>query len=799
MKKLSLIILSFAIIFTGFFVSACGSKSEGKITLSQENVVLYLGENEDNSVTINAKVEGIKVERLRLYYDNSNINIKSSSKKEDNSFDLTIKAITTLSVDPIQVRVEASKDVTAVFYVEVSLPLTSISVQENLYIPYSGNDVEFNLNDKLIFTPQGTKQTDVFYEFIDNQPEGVEIVDGILKIAAAEYIYSSAPIKIKVQSAEVGKSAIMNQFEVFVLQNVKAYANEIVFETNYNGSINEMNNSNFELKIEDKTLSVFDVFVKIPKDLGISVELDSKRTSYESGNILDIIDCSTLSYVEGEFSVHKFIFSTTKQLSGNGNLYFNFFYENYKSDERLNSSFVKVKNANNYDLIDCLGIDVVIPIKGIFVKTSCITNVNGNYVIYKNYNTTTMQYGTEFSFGADPVNTTQTQLSIIKLSANLDVYRVNGTKVLEGETILVNEKLYIKGNSSTPESAYLGNIFKVESGLINKEIKFDISSGATMFGFVSNAGDTNAKATTDIAVEQGDESNFYIYAPGASLSDIVYDSLVMEFLREGDWFVGLVKGVEIGKKAYAISTNNGFTITLNLTTIARINNVIIQLKEGTTAGVGKVSTEGYLSFALKYGYSVELEYMVGDNSEIAKINYYFYDTMIGETRDAYDEYAVSPEELIESDYELYSNVVNTQNLVQQNLVTGKTEGRTIIKVEVVGQKVENGVILEDVQEVQYILIEVYKPTTFIDANQKVITLRSQDQVDELYYDTTVYTIPLVAKSNATEDSTYYQLYLDGGLYQTKTEIVDGVEVTVRETIFEYSWKNNYWSNIKSWN
>ena len=130
MKKISALLFTILLAVFGIVLTACGEDKVPELILEPNSVVIYLGETEDNSATVNVKLVNINVSALLFSYDNSIISV-TSSKLRDGSFDVTVKALTAVSSDEIKVGINANGKVEAeLSVVIVSLPVSIEAEQE---------------------------------------------------------------------------------------------------------------------------------------------------------------------------------------------------------------------------------------------------------------------------------------------------------------------------------------------------------------------------------------------------------------------------------------------------------------------------------------------------------------------------------------------------------------------------------------------------------------------------------------------------------------------------------------------
>ena len=114
MKKFSIWMMTIAMLCVCTLFSACTTKDEASITFNKTNATIYLGETENNQVSILATVNNADVKKLDLVYDTSYITI-SQTKNSDGTFTITVKSLIDYGTKPIAVEVKAGTYASAVF------------------------------------------------------------------------------------------------------------------------------------------------------------------------------------------------------------------------------------------------------------------------------------------------------------------------------------------------------------------------------------------------------------------------------------------------------------------------------------------------------------------------------------------------------------------------------------------------------------------------------------------------------------------------------------------------------------
>lgn len=793
MKKISTFLLVVMVTLFGTFFSACGEDANKDIFLSHSNVTIYLGETEENLEVVNAKPQNVSVNSLSIFYDNTNINITQSEKKSDGSFDLYITPNGEAGCEEVEVIVKAGADTQKAFYVSVVVPVTDISVEDDITIPFSGTEIKYNLANALTFAPETTKQKNIAFELLTEGLDGKASIEGNYLVLSEDFNVFNSEINLVVQSLD--KSEIRKEFSVIVVPSTKFYAGEIQMFKVDGGAENAISADGYVVNIENNEFSSpLEFVVRIPKTLGIGVDVATLHN--EQLNISQYLTYQKTSeevaLAGGTYVEYTFTFESLNLKTGKGNLYFNFYYLTGDEAGELSSVFAITESA----VVDCIPLEILIPLKQIGVSTTCEQDVGGAYKIYKSYNLDAA-FGSEFIINSVPMNATEKTL-ILKALTNVKVYKWDNTsasyvEIFAGEQILAGTSLFVCGNIEGSASIVIEK-YTAEGtpSAISKTINFVVLSGATSLGFVETVGSTDVVSTKEIAVECGNAegTSVILYANGTKLADLVYNGDLFIQPWGGDpnsaYYEVKVVANEAGQKEYVISTANGYEVTLIVNAIKTITEVNISLKNQSqdTSGVHNVQTTlGSVSeFSIEHGYSAGLSYEIDEDAEIAKINYYFADAVLGEEEylSAYAASYLNFNAATAVDYINYSMVVNTQNLKESHLITSLREGKVVIKVEIIGYVVENGIVKESTTPIEkYICVEVYRPISDISSTSKTITLRAKNQLAETDYVYATAEIDLNTIANGGKLATYKNLFIDGG-YVENQKVYDSVDVVIED-------------------
>ncbi len=775
MKRFSSYFLVAIIAVMGIVITACGGKDNYSISLNQKNVTIYLDEDGTGSAIVNAKPVGFSSSKISLNYNTANISI-TSSRNSDGSFDLLITPKGIMDCQNQEVIVSIGGKATNSFMVNVVVPVVDIVVEEDIFVPFNFETLSYDLFSKLNFVPTGTKQTAVEF-MLSGEVEGASI-DGHNLVIDRLFVGFDNNILISVKSTEVGKADLIKTFGVKVVPNVSHFVSQVIIDVD-DGSGFAPVKDNYSLSIASQKLGRFDVRVRIPKALGVKVEVDSKRS--EQQNIMKdlyVKDEQKTTIVDGgvEYEQTTFSFDTSSLRAVIGNLYFKFSYidAKYNLDQLSSYHFQTASGLKDY-----LTLDVNVPLEGISINTDVAQNAFNQYVIYTNY---AGGNGSEFIFGAIPQTATNkiykiTSMVNVKVMA-YDSETASFVELVENSEVEFGEKLYIVGQNVGAEAGL--EVESITDSTKKARLDFSVQNGVSALAFVSG---TELVSEKEVAVEvmSIEGTPVTVYAPGATLFDLRFEGVEMSETAEAGYFILTVKETTVGVKKYDIKTANGYKITLTVNAIQPINSVGLQIGASGSqdiAGVGKIDKEAedLVGVSIKNGYSIPLNIIVNQYAETSKIVYSFIDAPL--YSDAYaDVYA---EEYINfaKDRETYANltyssiatIVNKQNLNSSNLLSAIKEGKTLIKIEVFGYKVVEGVCLEAEPVAKYLLVEVYNPIKDITASEKIVELRAESELYEEDRDASETTINLSALSNSLKSATYSNLFIDGG------ELIDGTRV-----------------------
>lgn len=801
MKKFSILFMAIAFLCVGVLFSACTSKGEASITFNQNNATIYLGETDNNQVSILATLKNVEVNKLDLVYDTSFVTI-SQEKNSDGTFTITVKSLIDYGTKPIAVEVKASNKASAVFYVDIVLPLQNIVAKDNLYIAYNGEKTSYSLIDFISFEPEGTVQKGVEFS-VQEESEQYHIENNKLVVEAGVDVAQLSQIKVNATSTVVieGKQPVSAELNIKLIPNIKLLSDNISVSVDYNGDKLPLQNKSYELTIKKESngykLSTFEIEVVIPQSLGIEVDLDSSSFGGLSTNILNYLSYSrrhTLDTTNASNikDVYTFTFETKSSLQGKGDLRMKYWYKDYSDDNNLSANFIaKVEN----EIVEKLSLTATMPITSIDIRTDCVFNADTNiYTIYNNYKGV---YGEAFTFVALPEGTSQrtivlekaedSELQVYNSKGNLlpfvrYIYDENGTLIEtknNQQEITSGETIYIKGANKSIESlTYFSSISDKESAT-RGTLSFNVANGTSALGFVDDTESTDLKEEIVLNAEINNSTVTYLLAPNAKVSDFIKDDnvIIEPVLGKDNYFKVTFSALKIGKQIYIIKTINGYKVTANLNVIQPLENVVLKLKDNSQylAGIGdyapKNSNSDLINISIEKGYSIALDYVINQNAQISKIKYSFYNPQnidvygdeINRLKDVYNyNYPTLFDEL--------SLVLNNQNLVQNNILTGVNSGINVIKIEIYGQKVLNGQLIDEIKNTKFLFAQIYNPVKQINSTAKNITLRTADQVASEYESLTTKTLTLNVTSEGGEKATYNKIFIDGSAYDiTPTE------------------------------
>ncbi len=795
MKKISMLIMSIAILCVGVLFSACTQNGEASITLSQNNATIFLGETENNQVSILATLKNVDVNKLDLVYDTSFVTI-SQEKNTDGTFTITVKSLIDYGTKPIAVEVKASNKASAVFYIDIVLPLQNIVAKDNLYIAYNGEKTSYSLIDFISFEPEGTVQKGVEFT-VQEESEQYHIENNKLVVEAGVDVAQLSQIKVNAVSTVIseGKEPVSAELNIKLLPNIKLLADSISVSVDYNGDKLPLQDKSYELTIKKELdgykLSTFEIEVVIPQSLGIEVDLDSSSFGGLSTNILNYLSYSrrhTLDTTNASNikDVYTFTFETKSSLQGKGDLRMKYWYKDYSSDNNLSANFIaKVEN----EIVEKLSLTAIMPITSIEVRTDCVLNTDTNiYTIYNNYKGV---YGEAFTLVALPEGTGQrtivlektedSELLVYNSKGNLlpfirYIYDENGTLIEtknNQQEITSGETIYIKGaNKNTESLIYFSSISDKESAT-KGTLSFNVSNGTSALGFVDDTESTELKEEIVLNAEINNSTVTYLLAPNAKVSDFTKDENVTiePVLGKDNYFKVTFSALKIGKQNYTIKTINGYKVIATLNVIQPLENVVLKLKDNSQylAGIGdyapKNSDNDLINISVEKGYSIALDYVINQNAQISSIKYSFYNPQnidvygdeIDKLKDVYNyNYPTLFDEL--------SVVLNNQNLIQNNILTGINSGINVIKIEIYGQKVLNGQLIDEIKDTKFLFVQIYNPVKQINSTAKNITLRTVDQVASEYESLTTKTLTLDVTSEGGEKATYNKIFIDGSAY-----------------------------------
>ena len=824
MKKFSFLILSILLMGIGVLLSACAPSGGQKINLDKTSATIYLGETENNTVTINASLVNVDVKYLDLVYEPSNLVNISQVKNSNGTFTLTITSNAEKNVDPVAVEVKAGKYASATFYVEVVLPVKQILQKENVYLAYNGKATSYNLYDFISFEPSETKQKNVNFTLL-TENDKLKIEGNTLTIGEGVDIDKIENIEINAVSSAEGKANVSCNLNLKLVPNVKLLANKFDVKANYNNSESTINQNGYTLTLSKKdgkyTIQEFSITIIIPRDLGIDVDIDVSGGGYGT-SILNYLSCSKSHTTTTENDVYTFLFDAISSIQGTADLKFKYFYKNelYKKDTSLSSVFVCAEGdkAENQE-IDKISVTVTIPVAEIDVDTNAEKTTEENYIVYNNYATGVL--GEKFKFLAKSGDGDVIQKTLIlekPNNSNLTIFDKTGKALTFKEIkndkdeiisyeaeIQSGAEIFVKGENVNTNQETL-TVYSKDDKTKKAEIKIVVNQGISALGFVESTDDSSSinKNVVLYANRGGAELTWYIYAPNANASDLkgyqeknTTPPLTIKGVSEGgsvvkNYFLVSFPVGEIGEFNYIIESVNGYQIKATVIVTEKLENVSIDFKDNASyvSGIGeyKFDEGSLINLSIQNGYIVELDYIANANAKISDVKYSFYEPQVGVYEGNYISLLKSLKNtagngLGEGDFnKTFSSYINTQSLAEK-LISAEKSGVMVIKIDFYDQKIENGKITGKNEPItKYLFVQVYDAVKEITSDAKNITLRAENQLSESAKSLSQKTISFDVLSNALKSATYNKLFIDGG----KIEKIANTE----QTICTYTKKDN---------
>ena len=821
-KRFSFIFLALIMCLFGIFISACNEEQTVELTLDKTNVVIYYGVTEDNEASVNVRVTGKEVGALGLKYDNTNIKIVSS-KLSNGSFNLSITPKSKITTDEVSVVVSAFGEVEARFTVSVVVPVEEVLANENQYIVFKNDTAVYNLIDGLSFKPSGCGSFDVEYEIENADAFGNEVLLQNGKIILNE-TFNKFDTPIRVRAWAMGEGIISSPsaiYDVRVVPSVRGLvsangASGISMFATYNGSENaEINADGYTLKITNNRLETFSISVKIPSELGVAVDVDDKKD--EQNNIMQYLTVDKTSENKSGYTTTTFVFESLNLLptATNARLYFKFYYTD-NNDENLVDNFVICGSG----LRDYLNISVVVPLEDVNIQTDVdIYKTEGGedaYIVFKNYYTGALRYGSIFKFLPYPLSASNNEFVLDEFDAHLAIGVIdnngNFRELEKGDVVFGGATIYISARAEAVDGRNdLMLRLKGDNNVI-KEFLFRVENGTSGLFIVDSVGsvpdyDYNIEnSKVNLSAEVGDNLSVILYAPNAEKSQLKYEAEgieISEVLNAPGYFqidIDTSHAGEVNKTiTKAINTLNGYSVTISVSIIQRILaedvKVVLAKSSQNLSVIGYINDDfnsfGIKNIKLKNGASVELDYEYTAGAQSPIIEYSYYYALIGDKNypnaycDAYLSFdnLLDYNQLADKEFTAYNSVVSSQNMSARNVLTGTAQGKVWIKISLTGKMVNNGKVVNADPIIVYILVEIYNPLTEVVATDadghevKNIELRAKDFVqNENDYKIT---LSLNAVSGIRR-ATYDKVYLDGAIIKNEDVLGNGVNRTFME-------------------
>ena len=184
MKKVFAFMALLMISFMPLILAGCGNKYSDISIEMNSSYEIVLGETENDSITVEAKVNGAKDDKGKLLAfspDNDKL-VKISHELRGGTNYITLKALA-----PGKVTIEARTlegGVTKTFTVNIIQPIQGFEVKNSTFTVIKGNSWTFNAEEHLDLRPTTTTQKDFLLSFAPNtNVDGLSIEGSTLTVA----------------------------------------------------------------------------------------------------------------------------------------------------------------------------------------------------------------------------------------------------------------------------------------------------------------------------------------------------------------------------------------------------------------------------------------------------------------------------------------------------------------------------------------------------------------------------------------------------------------------------------------
>ena len=711
-------------------LAGCKSKYDNLTIEMESSYEIVLGENENDSIIVEARVTGSSDEnggRLSFSPDNDKL-VKISQDYKNGVNYITLKALA-----PGKVNIEARTlegGVTKTFVVNIIQPIKNFTVKSGDFWVVRGGEWKIDIEKNLNLEPTNTTQTDFVVSFGANQDvTGLEIENNILKVAKDSV---QDEIVLNVQSAANSdiapkeiKLTVLDEFVEIdkATQETQSRFDDgdiLVFEKNESMLTYD--------KLEELNI-ISNLLSESEKEVVVRV-YSSKETdvNFESNSRLAVkkVSASKTYKTNGQIEYTDFVFSVR-------------FADTVSSGAKTSINFV----------VNYVGFDLKKQLSSISVayelapKTLLVNDQDdlSEFTLYNFYSTA--KKGQKLQFGVLPTSVSSENSKMMLLNKDnfenvfdyLQFFRSNGEEFFEGDTINAGEIVYARAKSGVRTGSFevllqTKYINPQTNAPLSKILKFNVLSGITEMNFENdeqvniqlNSAQNSAEILFNVAPANIDITKIHVEEmSGLSFSTIAQKSQTAEGLT----LRFVVETKEVGSYKIKVYSENGIEITKDIRVINALDDVVLSVQspnENSVVGDRQIISGELRYVAVSLGGAISLEESLSPNNSNYRVEYSYFEV------DSMPEYALSSYDYPNMVTSTSVGVLDYSQLLGYKKIVALKQGYAVIRAKYVPIGIVNNQDSELEPIYKYFIVQGYRPIRTVVMSSNYETLYSLKSV-----------------------------------------------------------------------
>ena len=708
----------------------CKSKYDNLSIEMESSYEIVLGENADDSITIEARVSGNSDEnggKLSFSPDNEKL-VRISQEYKNGINYITLKALA-----PGRVSIEARTlegGVTKTFVVNIIQPIKNFTVKTGDFLVVRGGEWKIDIEKNLNLEPTNTTQTDFIVSFGANQDiSGLEIENNTLKVAKNS---TQDEIVLSVQSASnpdiTPKEIKLVVLDEFVEIDKDTQANQSKFD---DGDILvfEKNESMLTYNKLEELNIISNLLSESEKEIVVRV-YSSRETdvNFESNSRLAIkkVSSSKSFKTNGQIEYTDFVFSVR-------------FADTVSSGTTTSLNFVA--SYVGFDLKKQLS-EITVAYE-LAPKTILVNDQDDlrEFTLYNFYSTA--KKGQKLQFGVLPTSVSSENSKMMLLNKDnfenvfdyLQFFRSNGEELFEGDIISAGETVYARAKSGVRTGSFevlLQTKFvnPQTNAPLSKILKFNVLSGITEMNFENdeqinlqlNSAQNFAEILFNVAPANIDITKIHV----EEMSGLAFSSIAIKSqTAEAVTLRFVVNAKNVGNYKIKVYSENGIEITKEIRVVSALESVVLSVQspnENSAIGDRQIVGGELRYVAVSLGGAIPLEENISPNNASYRIEYSYFEV------DSMPEYALSSYDYPNLVTSTSVGVLDYSQLLGYKKIVALQQGYAVIRAKYVPIGILNNQDAELEPIYKYFVVQGYRPIRTVVMSSNYETLYSLKSV-----------------------------------------------------------------------